>query len=219
MATGTHWWRSLKRLKRQSSIEVAWLQADFRFRDPRIPELEDGPRRDRYRSDGRRGRVLTVADRRGGVTTNHYDMNGFLTSVDGPLSGADDTFVMTYDALGRVTLPTHASLPQLRAVRASRGTTWSDGAGEHNFGGDRASGGNVAVRRQTTHCGRGRASARAAPGRTARGASIQQDFDLRRITNERQGRMTRVVTISLCFDTTTISFDVSRSGTQLQEGD
>jgi hypothetical protein len=88
------------------------------------------------------------------------------------------------------TLPTRASLPQLRAARASRGTTWSAGAGEHNFGGDRATGGNVAPRRQfTSHCGRGRASARAEHRRTARGASIQQDFDLRRITNEVNGNL------------------------------
>jgi len=77
------------------------------------------------------------------------------------------------------TSPTRASLPQLRAARASRGTTHSAGAGEHNFGGDRAPGGNVAPRRQTTsHCGRGRASARDALSRTARGASITYERDV-----------------------------------------
>jgi hypothetical protein len=74
------------------------------------------------------------------------------------------------------TLPPRASLPQLRAARASCGTTRSDGAGEHNFGGDRAPGGSVASRRPaTSRSGRGRASARAEHRRTTRGASITAD--------------------------------------------
>jgi hypothetical protein len=38
----------------------------------------------------------------------------------------------------------HASLPQSRADRARRRATWSTGAVEHDFGGDRAPGGNAA---------------------------------------------------------------------------
>jgi hypothetical protein len=76
------------------------------------------------------------------------------------------------------TLPPRASLPQLRAARAIRGTPRSAGAGEHNFGGDRAPAGNVAPGRQpTSRSGRGRASARAEHRRTARGASSEYNRD------------------------------------------
>jgi RHS repeat-associated protein len=55
-----------------------------------------------------RGQLLTEVNARGDTTTHHYDVNGYRTSVDGPL-GVGDTNTWTYDACGLVRTKTDVS--------------------------------------------------------------------------------------------------------------
>ncbi|MCW5559314.1 MAG: RHS repeat protein, partial [Verrucomicrobiae bacterium] len=48
------------------------------------------------------GQPLTRTNAKGETTTYGYDAQGYLTSVDGPLPGAQDRETFTYDAVGRV---------------------------------------------------------------------------------------------------------------------
>jgi RHS repeat-associated protein len=73
---------------------------------------EDPPRQPRTRTDAAgqvttyawnsRGQLLSVTDPAGNVTTNQYNAAGYRVGVDGPLPGASDTVLYTYDAFGRV---------------------------------------------------------------------------------------------------------------------
>jgi RHS repeat-associated protein len=53
--------------------------------------------------------MLTATDPKGETTTYGYDPNGYLTSVDGPLPGPQDTVTSSYDAFGRVRTLTDVS--------------------------------------------------------------------------------------------------------------
>jgi RHS repeat-associated protein len=56
-----------------------------------------------------RGQLLTHTNPKGETTTYSYDGNGYLTIVDGPLPGTNDSIVMTYDSFGRVKTSTDES--------------------------------------------------------------------------------------------------------------
>jgi len=49
-----------------------------------------------------RGQVLTAINPRGEQETFSYDNNGYLTAIDGPLSGTGDTTRFSYDTVGRL---------------------------------------------------------------------------------------------------------------------
>ena len=54
-----------------------------------------------------RGQILTLTDPGGSTATYGYNANGCLTSVDGPLPGAGDTWTITYDSLCRMSTVTN----------------------------------------------------------------------------------------------------------------
>jgi len=53
--------------------------------------------------------VLTKTNAKNETTTYGYDVKGYLTSIDGPLPGGDDTTSFTYDSHGRVSTRTDES--------------------------------------------------------------------------------------------------------------
>jgi RHS repeat-associated protein len=56
-----------------------------------------------------RGQLLTRTNPKGETTGYTYDTDGYLTAVDGPLPGTNDTMTATYDALGHTRTKTDVS--------------------------------------------------------------------------------------------------------------
>jgi RHS repeat-associated protein len=56
-----------------------------------------------------RSQLRTTTNAKSEVTTYNYDTDGYVTSIDGPLPGADDANTWTYDVAGRVRTRTDES--------------------------------------------------------------------------------------------------------------
>lgn len=93
----------LKEVKNTTGSNLEYVAQFLSYNSQHLPATyRDASGRDTAYTYNTAGQVLTITDANSNVTTMTYDGDGYLTEIDGPMSGSEDITTFAYDAFGRL---------------------------------------------------------------------------------------------------------------------
>lgn len=88
---------------RQTTAGINELLSSATYNDRHLPlTTTDASGQSTSYTYNARGQLLTATNAKGETTTRTYNADGYLTAIDGPLPGAEDTVRFTYDVVGTI---------------------------------------------------------------------------------------------------------------------